>query len=346
MIENITIKELTEQVETASTDFERTNTDLKRKYLIWNIEAFKIIASAVRVGKGAFGTGYPFYALDENLKGTLPIIQEQIRYNRQLVKDGEVVQKSIWLCKSCIDRNHLDMKDLKGVCRSCPNVLKELKPRKVINRLPDFDMWLICEDGCIAQAQEELDRLLKEYSITTSDIEPIKTIEDIYRISAMLKEGKFPKIYLPIDAHIMEYSKMRELIEQVPVVLRDSKLREIKPYLPIMPKSYRKEWRYDNEAYNFIYDYLSAFTPFNFPQELQECLNKSRARVSRENSPEELFGFLMQSATDANFRRFQTVELEENFIKRVTNWQHLKEGQDFPSNFGRSQMVIDDETSR
>lgn len=25
----------------------------------------------------------------------------------------------------------------------------KLKPRKIINRLPDLDMWLVCEDGCV-----------------------------------------------------------------------------------------------------------------------------------------------------------------------------------------------------
>ena len=100
MSEEITVKGITEKVEQASTTFEKTNTDLKRRYILWNIEVFNKIASLVNVGRGSFGTGYPFYALDENLEGTLPIIQEQIRYNRQLVRDGETVQKSIWKCKS------------------------------------------------------------------------------------------------------------------------------------------------------------------------------------------------------------------------------------------------------
>ena len=78
-------------------------------------------------------------------------------------------------------------------------------------------------------------------------------------------KSKFvPKIFLPIDAHIMEQSKLEELISQVPDELRLTKLEGRKPYLPIRPKSLRKKWQYDDEAYNFIYDYLSAFTAFNF----------------------------------------------------------------------------------
>lgn len=33
---------------------------------------------------GSFGTGYPFYALDKNFEGELPVIQEQLRYNEEL----------------------------------------------------------------------------------------------------------------------------------------------------------------------------------------------------------------------------------------------------------------------
>lgn len=64
MEDRYTIKNLTERVETASTEFEMNNTELKRKYLIWNISIFNKLASKVSVSKGTFGTGYPFYALD------------------------------------------------------------------------------------------------------------------------------------------------------------------------------------------------------------------------------------------------------------------------------------------
>ena len=38
-----TIKKVVEKVERASTTFEKANTELKRKYLKWNIEVFNII---------------------------------------------------------------------------------------------------------------------------------------------------------------------------------------------------------------------------------------------------------------------------------------------------------------
>lgn len=60
----------------ASTEFERSNSDLKRRYLIRNIELYNHIVAMVDGNRGSFGTGYPFYALNRNLKGKLPIIDE------------------------------------------------------------------------------------------------------------------------------------------------------------------------------------------------------------------------------------------------------------------------------
>lgn len=326
MKNEITVKEITQKIEKSSTDFEKTNTELKRKYLLWNIEAFNIVASKISDNRGTFGTGYPFYALDENLQGKLPIIQEQIRYNRQLVRDGETVQKSIWECKKCLEEKYRDMPDLKKICKPCPNILNELKPRKLINRLPDIDMWIICKDGKVEEVEEQLAKLLEEFNMRTSDVNPILAIDDVGKISEMIGKGEAPKKFLPMDVHIMEYSKMKELIKEVPKILRTAKQEEKVPYLPIQPKSYRKTWQYDDEAYNFIYDYLSAFTPFNFTEELQTILENSRKEVATQNTKEELLDFLLKSATKANFRRFQSMELEKIFLNRIESWKRLEKG--------------------
>ena len=324
MKEDNTIQKLTEDVEIASTDFEKYNTELKRKYLLWNIEAFNIVASAVSVNRGTFGTGYPFYALDSNLQGKLPIIQEQIRYNRELIKEGKPYQKSIWKCESCLKQNYSQMPDLKTICRPCPKVSNGLKPRKFINRLPDLDMWMVCEDGSVEQAQKELSLFLEKFGMRTSDVDPLLSMEDIKQISKKLKSGEPTDMFLPIDVHIIEYSKLKELIEEVPEVLKDAKQRGEEPYLPIQPKSYRKQWQYDDEAYNYVYDFLSAFTEFDFPEELQQSLNASRLKVASENTSQELLNFLLQGANDANQRRFQTIELENIFLEKVEQWRENK----------------------
>ncbi len=94
--------------------------------------------------------------------------------------------------------------------------------------------------------------------------------------------------------------------------------------MPIHPKSYRKEWQYDDEAYNYIHDYLSAFTSFNFPSELQRVLDESRSRVASNYTPEELFSFLLNSATKASFRRFQSTELEDCFMAKIARWKEIQ----------------------
>lgn len=114
---------------------------------------------------------------------------------------------------------------------------------------------------------------------------------------------------------------MKELIEQVPDELQLAKAEERKTYLPIRPKSLRKVWQYDDAAYNFVHDYLVAFTAFNFSAEMEGILQRSRARVVKENTPKELFDFLMKAAIPSTFRRFQEHEYEEIFYKRIADWE-------------------------
>lgn len=213
------------------------------------------------------------------------------------------------------------MPDLKQVCKPCPNMDDNLKPRKVINRLPDIDMWMICKDGGIEEAQYKLSEYLKKYNLQTSDVNPLQTIKDMEEISTSLQNGIMPKHFLPIDAHIIEYSKIRSLIEQVPSTLAQAKKENQIPYLPIHPKSYRKTWQYDDEAYNFIYDFLSAFTEFNFVDSLDKVLKDTRDHVVRTYSPVELYEFLVQSATSSNRRRFKTPELQHIFLSKMKSWR-------------------------
>lgn len=48
-----TIKDVTKAVEKASTTFEKTNTDDKRKFMLYQIEAFNKIASSIKYSKGS-----------------------------------------------------------------------------------------------------------------------------------------------------------------------------------------------------------------------------------------------------------------------------------------------------
>lgn len=324
MKDNITIGEITNLVENASTEFEEANNAIKRKYLIWNITAFNTMAKFVKPSCGTFGTGYPFYVLDKDLQGKLPVIPEQIRYNRQLIKDGEPFQKSIWECKSCIETKYSTMTDLKIICKACPRVPDSVKPRKIINRLPDLDMWLVCQDGSVKNAQKQLTGLLNKYDLRTSDQNPLLTIDELSQISGLVKLRKRPGIYLPMDVHIVEFSELKDLIEMVPETLKQAKAEGKNPYLPIHPISYRKVWQKDDQAYNFIYDYFSAFTEFDFIDELQDSLNATRLEIANQYTAEELFTFLINSATPANARRFEAPELKAYFMKKIKSWKNIE----------------------
>lgn len=307
----------------ASTDFENSNTELKQQYLIRSVELYNSIIAKVDGNRGSFGTGYPFYALAKNpINGKpLPIIEEQIRYNNELIDTIENSQYTSWPCYDCLLEKSSTMPDLKSICKPCPHVDKALKPRKIINRLPDIDMWMVCKDTYIDTVKDELLTLFSEYNLYPSDINPIQTINDMVKISQDLKNGIMPEKTVPLDAHIIGYSTLSSLIEQVPAVLKQASEEHKVPYLPIRPLSYRKVWQYDDEAYNFIYDYLSAFTEFNFEDGLQQLLTETRSIVANNYSVEQLYDFLIASAQESNQRRFKALELKKIFGERIESWK-------------------------
>ena len=55
--------------------------------------------------------------------------------------------------------------------------------------------------------------------------------------------------------------------------------------------------------------------------QLEESLMNSRIRVAKENTNEELLEYLFKSATPSNLRRFQNLELENYFKKKINNWR-------------------------
>lgn len=304
----------------ASTIFEINNTDLKRLYVLENINKFNNMAKYVSNSNGTFGTGYPFYALDSNLEGKLPVIKEQLRYNKELLEKIKESNKIIWLCGECLEKRGETLPDLKQICKPCPRIDNELKPRKIINRLPDIDMWVVSPANMVSKTKEEMTELFTVFNLYPSDINPLKTMQDIIEISESIESGTMPDKNLPLDAHIIDKETLIDLIENVPKTLRKS-ISDNTPYLPIHPQSYRKKWQYDDEAYNFIYDYLSAFTPFNCDCDIMEALVDSREQVTSDFTNEELFRFLYASATDANKRRFESKSLKKIFNERVETWR-------------------------
>ena len=213
------------------------------------------------------------------------------------------------------------MPDLKIICKPCQKIDNSIKPRKVINRLPDLDMWTIAEDGKTSEVSAQLARALQVSDIYPSDINPYQTILEFANISKDITEGRMPSKFLPIDTHIVEVSQLKELIEKVPETIRNSKRTNTKPFLNIHPLSYRKTWQYDDTGYNFIFDFLFSFNIFTQNKVLLDAIKKSRITIAKENTPEELISIVHSISNPSVQRRMETIEIQEALKERFTSWQ-------------------------
>ena len=163
--------------------------------------------------------------------------------------------------------------------------------------------------------------MFDSFNMHTSDIDPVETIHKVGRIVEDISRGIMPKEYLPLDIHIIEYSKFANLLDSVPLILMESFQQKKIPYLPIHPISLRKVWQYDDTAYNFVMDYLFSLTPFNFISKLEAKLVYSRKIISSIFGPDELMNILVMAMTDSTKRRFETLELKECYKERIKKWK-------------------------
>ena len=307
----------------ASNTYELANNETKRKYLIQIIMLYNSIVSELNGYKGSFGTGYPFYALKSDLTGELPIIKEQLRYNNELATAAREHQCTSWECERCLRENGSQMANIKEVCKPCQKVDNSLKPRKVINRLPDMDLWMVCDQEKIEQSKTRLIEEFKKNNLRTSDVDPIRTIKEINGIANSLAKEQMPKKMVPIDTHIIDYQTLLSLIEQVPEALAKASKDGSIPYLEIWPVSYRKTWQHDDQPYNFVHDYLYSFSPYNFEGTLREQLERTRSIISKLYTIEQLYNFMIKTGHDSVLRRQETPVLRKRFEERVTEWRSL-----------------------
>ena len=316
----------------ASNTYEFTNTQLKNAYMFRFIQLYNAIVSNMPGYRGSFGTGYPFYALDRDFTKELPIIDEQIRYNGELLREYQdfLAEKKLifkkegaWECETCLERTLKYMPNLKAYCNSCPVIPKELRPRKIINRLPDLDLWMVVEDGYEKITMEKILEQFDKYDIHTSDENPIKSIDDVYEIAQMLKQGIMPLKHIPIDAHIICYGELYELIKQVPETIDIAVDNHKIPYIPILPYSLRKKWQHDDAAYNFIHDYLYALTEYNFESNLLKILKETRKELVNKYSVEQLQNIAVYSGNELVARRQQSPVLQYRFEERINSWKEL-----------------------
>ena len=313
------------EVVESSNKFEENNfknKDLKKMYIKKNIDIINSVMEHTTGYRGSFGTGYPFYAIDSDFKEDLPVIKEQIRYNEELRTTILNAKLKKWPCESCLPVNGPYMEDLKQICIPCPRLEKELKPRKVINRLPDIDMWMVCEDTKVEEAKKELKETFDQLGMHTSDVNPIQTFKEFKEIITDLEDGKMPIKMLPLDVHVVKYSELSNLLDQVPfTILNSSNLGEV-PYLPILPDSLRKKWQKDDEAYNFTLDFLYSMTDFNFEEILKQRLDYTRNLVAIQLTEENSMEILDLVSPDSVKRRFENKTLKKSYKRRINSWKN------------------------
>ncbi len=304
-----------DRVVEAANLFEQINSKNKKDYLSENIKIFNKIAKTIPGYMGFFGLGYPFYAL--NNSDNMPIIEEQIRYNNELLK----YNCRDWYCEYCLQNNCNKMPNLKIICKRCKNMDDNLKPRKILTRVTDMDYWFIVKDEYKENAKIELINSLKNNNIHTSDINPIKTINDYCEIVNDIKNNIKPKKYLPVDIHIITYSTLCKCIINVKTTIDQFVSNNKIPYMPICTEALRKKWQFDEEACDFVHDYIYSFTEFDFDDNLTELLNKSRKELINSYSVEELYDIALNSGKSYVRRREENIILKNNFIERINKWK-------------------------
>ena len=91
--------------------------------------------------------------------------------------------------------------------------------------------------------------------------------------------------------------------------------------MPIHPYSLRKEWQKDDEAYNFILDFIYSLTPFNWDNELMELLNRDYNLMSSMIENDKIEELFLSIAPDSVKRRYKTGHLQKCLKKRIENWK-------------------------
>lgn len=320
-----TIEELKKQKDTLkivegvarlSSMYELQNTELKKAYTQQEMQQIKNVFELSKYYKGTFGTGYPFYAVGEDMTYDLPVILEQLRYNNELIEQCRKQDTRLWACLNCLEENVDDFPNLKIYCKPCADLSNELKPRKVINRMPDLDIWCVAEKRTTKKICGELSSLLENTTLTTSDVDPLQTFEDFKEIVLAMQSGKMPTKHLPLDIHVVEEGILNNLIEKVPDSINTGNLE-----LSIYPYSLRKTWDYESEGYNFVHDFLVSFSDLGLPKKTQKKLYESRKKLAERYSPEELYAVLMEIASDSTKRRYETEQLQEVFKEKVKKWK-------------------------
>lgn len=193
---------------------------------------------------GVFGTGYPFYAYQDD--GSIADIPEIRRYQESFqaaINRDRLRSYGGWLCGAC--ELACDLPDLKKYCKPCDSV--DFKPRDIFKALLDLDYWVIVNDTSEAdlrQQEKKIQECAQAASFESSDSNIIQTLETTRYAMETVLRGFQPGAILPVDMHIITKVELLECLKATPDAIRKGRA------VNIAPRSLHKIWEDTNEPYD------------------------------------------------------------------------------------------------
>ena len=74
-------------------------------------------------------------------------------------------------------------------------------------------------------------------------------------------------------------------------------------------------------AYNFVHDYLSSFTEFDFDPKLQKVLDETRQYIAKKYSLDTLYKFMLQTGPKFVANRQKAPGLRDAFDRKIESWK-------------------------
>ena len=266
-------RELTEILNTAiciTADESRA----KSKYFNNQFDRFHDSVKDIPGVIGVFGTGYPFYAYQND--GSIADVPEIRRYQKSFqaaINRDRLRSYGGWLCGAC--ELACDLPDLKKYCKPCDSV--DFKPRDIFKALLDLDYWIVVDDAPEAdlrRQEKKIQGCAQAASFESSDSNIIQTLETTRYAMETVLRGFQPGAMLPVDMHIITKVELLECLKATPDAIRKGRA------VSIAPRSLHKVWEDTNEPYDFIKDFLFSFTPHTWnDNELLEALSSARHEV-------------------------------------------------------------------
>lgn len=294
-------------------DFNNDRSNRKGEYLAAQFEDFTQAASWVPGYKGAFGTGYPFYAQRDD--GSVVAVEEISRFiseTKVRAKEDEASRVGEWACGMCqIAVEHVD---LKQKCKPC--TAQVLKPRDMFKALPDLDYWIVVEQDS-PHVEGAASSILQRAGFQQSDADIYFAVHDTIEVLTALKGGREPRARLPLDLHIVTVDQLKGALLKVQTATSQG----FKDKVPISPRSLHIVWEDVDEPYDFLKDFLLSFTVGGIlDPELGAMIKQTQEIVAAHSTPKQVIDALRLMHPKEQ-RQLETKELQTLLQRRLESWK-------------------------